>query len=156
MMVAVAILMSAGLARAQEGVSPAPVSPVEGGKAIKAKSKPMTVAGNVKTVGADSLVVTDSTGRDWTFSVDGATKVVVPKETVKVGTVSPVKGGKETPSTAAPGQETVDVGTVSPVEGGKVIPTKALTIADIKEGQHVQVSYRTVDGKPHATQVRVN
>lgn len=37
----------------------------------------------------------------------------------------------------------------------KVIPSKSLTIADIKEGQRVQVKYRNVNGKLRATQVRL-
>ncbi len=53
------------------------------------------------------------------------------------------------------GQETVDVAPASPIEGGKVIPGKAVAITDIKEGQRVQVNYHTVNGKMHATQVRV-
>jgi hypothetical protein len=32
--------------------------------------------GTVKTVSADSLTVTDSTGKDWTFAVDDKTKVI--------------------------------------------------------------------------------
>jgi hypothetical protein len=66
-----------------------------------------------------------------------------------------VEGGKVMPSTPAAGKETVDVAPVSPVEGGKVISTKTLMITDLKGGQRVQVSYHTVDGKMHATQIRV-
>jgi hypothetical protein len=32
--------------------------------------------GKVKTVAADSLTITDSAGKDWTFAVDSTTKVV--------------------------------------------------------------------------------
>jgi hypothetical protein len=158
MMVAMALgmLVSAGITRAtaQESVSPAPASPVEGGKVIKEKPKTtMTAVGAVKAVAADSLTVSDATGKDWTFVIDAKTKILAPtgKEGVDVGTASPVEGGKVMPSTPAAGKETVDVAPVSPIEGGKVIPAKT----HIKEGQRVQVSYHTVDGKMHATQIRV-
>src|SRR4029079_11500542 len=36
----------------------------------------MTTKGTVKTVAADSLTITDSAGKDWTFKVDTNTKVV--------------------------------------------------------------------------------
>ena len=157
---AMAMLVSAGITRAaaQESVSPAPASPVEGGKVIKEKSKSMmTAVGAVKTVAADSLAISDATGKDWIFVVDAKTKILprTGKETVDVGKMSPVEGGKVMPSTPAAGKETVDVAPVSPVEGGKVIPAKTLMITDIKEGQRVQVSYHTVNGKMHATQIRV-
>jgi hypothetical protein len=158
MAVALAMPLSVGVVRAaaQETISPAPASPVEGGKAIKSKTKTMTAAGAVKTVAADSLAISDSSGKDWTFVVDPTTKIVpLAKEAVDAGTTSPVEGGKVMPSKPAAGKETIDVAPASPVEGGKVIPSKKATIADIKEGQHVQVSYHTVDGKMHATQVRV-
>jgi len=35
----------------------------------------MTAVGTVKSVAADSIVVTDKDGKDWTFMVDKATKV---------------------------------------------------------------------------------
>ena len=155
MMVAVALLVSTGVARAQESVSPAPASPVEGGKVIKAKSKAMNASGTVKSVGANSLVVTDTAGKDWTFSVDASTRVVAPKETVDVGTVSPAEGGKQMPAKPATGQETIEAASASPIEGGKVVPSKKTTIADVKEGQHVQVSYHSMDGRMHATLIRV-
>jgi hypothetical protein len=66
-----------------------------------------------------------------------------------------VEGGKVMPSTPATPKETVDVTPVSPVEGGKVIPAKTLMVTDLKEGQRVQVSYHTVNGKMHATQIRL-
>jgi hypothetical protein len=53
------------------------------------------------------------------------------------------------------GGTVIAVAPASPVEGGKVIPAKSATITDIKEGQRVQVKYHTVNGKMHATQVRV-
>jgi hypothetical protein len=157
---AMAMLVSAGIMRAaaQESVSPASASPVEGGKVIKEKPKTtMTAVGAVKTVAADSLAISDATGTDWTFVIDAKTKLLprTGKETVDVGTASPVEGGKVMPSTPAAGKETVDVAPVSPIEGGKVIPAKTLVISDIKEGQRVQVSYHTVNGKMHATQIRV-
>ena len=156
---AMAMLVSAGMTRAaaQESVSPAPASPVVGGMVIKEKPKSMTAVGAVKTVAADSLAISDATGRDWAFVIDAKTKIVskTGKEAVDVGPVSPVEGGKVIPSTAGTPKETADVAPVSPVEGGKVIPAKALMITDIKEGQRVQVSYHTVAGKMHATQIRV-
>jgi hypothetical protein len=38
--------------------------------------KTMTAAGTVKSVAMDSLVVTDKSGKDWTFTVDKDTKVI--------------------------------------------------------------------------------
>ena len=35
-----------------------------------------TAKGTVKSVAADTLTVTDSAGKDWTFAVDSKTKVV--------------------------------------------------------------------------------
>ena len=67
---------------------------------------------------------------------------------------SPVEGGKVIPGKPQ-AQETVEAAPASPIEGGKVIPSKAAAITDIKEGQRVQVTYHTVNGKMHATQVRV-
>ena len=115
----------------------------------------MTAVGAVKTVTADSLAINDGPGKDWTFVIDATTKIIPRKESVNVAPVSPVEGGKVIPGKPATGQEAVDVAPVSPVEGGKVIPSKAVAITDIKEGQRVQVSYHTVNGKMHATQVRV-
>ena len=138
---AMAMLVSAGITRAaaQESVSPAPASPVEGGKVIKEKSKAMTTVGAVKTVAADSLAISDATGKEWTFVIDAKTKIVskAGKEAVDVGPVSPVEGGKVIPSTPPAGKETVDAAPVSPVEGGKVIPAKTLMLTDLKEGQRV-------------------
>jgi hypothetical protein len=130
---------------------------VEGGKVIKEKPQAMTAVGAVKTVAADSLAISDATGKDWTFVVDAKTKIVskTSKEGVAVGPVSPVEGGKVIPGAAGTPKETVDVAPVSPVDGGKVIPARTPMITDIKEGQRVQVSYHTVAGKMHATQIRV-
>ncbi len=132
MMMAMAMLVSASLTRAaQESLAVGPASPVQGGKVIKSKTR--TAVGAVKTVTADSLAINDGPGKDWTFVIDGATKIIPPT-----------------------GQETLDVTPVSPVQGGKVIPSTRLTITDIKEGQRVQVNYHpSVNGKMHATQVRV-
>ena len=156
---AMAMLVSAGITRAaaQESVSPAPASPVDGGKVIKEKPKAMTAVGAVKTVAADSLAISDATGKDWTFVIDAKTKLVAKtgKDSVDVGPVSPVEGGKVIPGTAGTPKETVDSAPVSPVDGGKVIPARTPMITDIKEGQRVQVSYHTVAGKMHATQIRV-
>jgi len=109
----------------------------------------------VKAVAADSLAINDGPGKDWTFVIDAATKIIARSrpETVDVAPASPVEGGKVIPG--KPGQETIAVAPASPVEGGKVIPAKSATITDIKEGQRAQVKYHTVNGKMHATQVRV-
>ena len=130
MIVAMAMLVSAGLTRAaQESAVTGPPSPVEGGKVIKAKT--MTAVGAVKTVTADSLAINDGPGKDWTFVIDATTKIIPRK-----------------------GQETIDVTQASPVEGGKRIPSKPLVITDMKEDQRVEVKYHTENGKMHATQVR--
>jgi hypothetical protein len=132
MMMAMAMLVSAGITRAaQESVAAGPASPVQGGKVLKAKQ--MTVVGAVKTVTADSLAINDGPGKDWTFVIDATTKII------------PVRTG----------QETLDVPPTSAPQGGKVIPSKSVMITDIKEGQRVQVKYHNVNGKMHATQVRV-
>ena len=152
MMMAIAMLVSAGVTRAQESVAAGPASPVQGGKVIKAKT--MTAVGAVKTVTADSLAINDGPGKDWTFVIDATTKIIPRTETVNVAPASPVEGGKVIPGKPT-GQETVEVAPVSPVEGGKVMPGKAVAITDVKEGQRVQVTYHNVNGKMHATQVRV-
>jgi hypothetical protein len=49
------------------------------GKAAEKAAKPsktMTAKGTVKSVTADSLIVTDKDGKDWTFAVDGETEVI--------------------------------------------------------------------------------
>ena len=154
MMMAIAMVVSAGITRAaQEQVAPAPTSPVQGGKVIKAKA--MTAVGAVKTVAADSLTISEGPGKDSTFVIAATTKIILRQEAVNAAPASPVAGGKVMPSKPAAGQEAVDVGTVSPVEGGKVMPGKRAMITDIKEGQRVRVTYHTVNGKMHATQVRV-
>jgi hypothetical protein len=38
--------------------------------------KTMSASGTVKSVSADSLVVTDKSGKDWTFAVDSSTSIV--------------------------------------------------------------------------------
>lgn len=43
---------------------------------LRAADTTMTAKGTVKTVAADSLTITDSAKKDWTFKVDGQTKVV--------------------------------------------------------------------------------
>jgi hypothetical protein len=130
MIVAMAMLLSASVTRAaQEPVAAGPASPVEGGKVIKPKT--MKAVGAVKTVAADSLTINNGPGKDWTFVIDSTTKII-----------------------AGAGQEAVDVTPVSPVPGGQVIP-KPLIITELKEGQRVEVNYRNVNGRMHATQVRV-
>lgn len=153
MMIAV-VMMASGVAQAtQETIKPAPVSPVQGGTVIKPKT--MTADGSVKTVAADSLSISDAQGKDWTFVVDARTKIVLKKESVDVTPTSPVQGGKVIPSKPGTGQEKIDVAPTSPIQGGQVIPSTAPTAADLKEGQHVQVTYHSVDGKMHATRVKV-
>lgn len=127
---AIGMLVSASAicAAQQETVATTPTSPIEGGKVMKAKV--MTATGAVKTVTADSLAINDGPGKDWTFVIDAKTKIIA-------------KG------------ETLNVTPVSPIEGGKVIASKTGAITDIKEGQRVQVKYREVEGKLHATQVKV-
>lgn len=154
MMIAVVMMVSAGLARAeQETIKPAPVSPVQGGKVIKPKT--LIAEGTVKAVAADSLSISDAQNKAWTFAVDARTKIVLKRETVDVTPTSPVQGGKKMPSTPGAGQEKIDVAPTSPIQGGQVIPSTAPTAADLKEGQHVQVTYHSVDGKMHATRVKV-
>ena len=58
MMMAMAMLMSAGITRAA------------------AKEKTMTAVGDVKTVTADRLAINDGPGKDWTFVIDSKTKVL--------------------------------------------------------------------------------
>ena len=65
-MIAMAILMSAGITRAE------------------AKAKTMTAVGDVRTATADSLAINDATGRDWIFVIDSKTKVLPKNETVDV------------------------------------------------------------------------
>jgi hypothetical protein len=154
LMMAMAVLVSAGVPRAsQETIAAPPTSAVQGGTVLKAKT--MTAVGAVKAVAADSLAIDDGPGKDWTFVIDATTKIIArPRpETINVAPASPIEGGKTIPG--KPGQETVDVAPASPVEGGKAIPAKPAAITDIKEGQRVQVKYRNVNGKMHATQVRV-
>jgi hypothetical protein len=103
-MMAMAMLMSVGLARAQESVAAGPASPVQGGKVIK--SKTMTAVGAVTTVAADSLAINDGPGKDWTFVIDAKTKIIPRKESINVAPTSPVEGGKVIPG-KPPTQETV-------------------------------------------------
>jgi hypothetical protein len=154
MMIAVVMMAASGLSgAAQETIKPAPVSPVHGGKVIKPKT--LTAEGTVKSVAADSLSISDAQNRDWTFAVDARTKIVLKNESVDVTPTSPVQGGKKMPSTPGAGQEKIDVAPTSPIQGGQVMPSTTPTAADLKEGQHVQVTYHSVDGKMHATRVKV-
>lgn len=41
-----------------------------------AKMPTMSATGTVKSVAADSVVIADKDGKDWTFAVDTATKVI--------------------------------------------------------------------------------
>jgi hypothetical protein len=72
-MMGVVILASADLGRArQEPIAVPPVSQVQGGKVLKAKT--MTAVGGVKAVTAETLSISDGRGKDWTFAIDGTTK----------------------------------------------------------------------------------
>jgi hypothetical protein len=99
------------------------------GGITRAAAKTMTAVGDVKSVTADSLAINDGPGKDWTFVIDSKTKVLQQEETIDV------------PATSK--------------ESGKVIPRRAIKITDIKEGQRVQVKYRTVNSKNFATEVKV-
>jgi hypothetical protein len=107
MMMAIAMLVSAGLTRAaQESVAAGPASPVQGGKVIKAQT--LTAVDAVKTVTADSLAINDGPGTDWTFVIDATTKIIP----------------------ARTGQERIDAPPTSAPQGGEVIPSKPLMITD--------------------------
>jgi hypothetical protein len=43
---------------------------------LSASDKTKDAKGTVKTVAADSIVVTDAAGKDWTFDVDAKTKLI--------------------------------------------------------------------------------
>ena len=92
-----------------------------------AKEKTMTAVGDVKTVTADKLAINDGAGKDWTFVIDTKTKVLLKNEIIDVPPTTDVN--KHT----HPRWE----------------------ITDVKEGQRVQVKYRTVNGNNLATEVRV-
>jgi hypothetical protein len=83
------------------------------------------------------------------------TKIITRKESINAAPTSPVEGGKVIPGKPQT-QETVEAAPRRrPSRAGKVMPGKAVAITDIKAGQRVKVSYHTVDGKMHATQVQV-
>ena len=65
--VAAALLLTGGQTYAQDTAAKADAT---------MSAKTMTAVGTVKAVAADSLTVTDKDGKDWTFMVDKATKVV--------------------------------------------------------------------------------
>jgi hypothetical protein len=97
--------------------------------AQESKAKTMTAAGAVKTVTATTLAINDGPGKDMTFVVDSKTKVLALEEALNV------------PATSK--------------DPAKVVPRKALKITDLKEGQRVEVKYRTANGKNLATQVEM-
>ena len=74
MMMAMAMLVSAGITRAA------------------AQGKTMTAVGAVKTVTAESLAINDGPGKDWTFVINSKTKVLAnPKnEVIKIPPTSDV------------------------------------------------------------------
>ena len=43
---------------------------------VRAADTTMTAKGTVKSVAVDSLTITDSANKDWTFKVDSQTKVI--------------------------------------------------------------------------------
>ena len=95
----------------------------------KADTKPTgptkTATGTVKSVAADSVVVTDKSGKDWTFSVDAKTAVQA-------------KGaGTKTAKAKAEGKEGISI-------------TEA-----IKAGDKVTVRYHDMGGTMHAASIRV-
>jgi len=77
MMMAMAMLVSAGIARAE------------------AKEKTMTAVGAVKTVTADSLAINDGPGKDWTFVINAKTKILPKNEIPEVAPATDVS--KHTP-----------------------------------------------------------
>ena len=68
---AVAMLATGASALAQAPAADAGAKPPS-----TEKMATMSATGTVKSVAADSVVVTDKDGKDWTFAVDNATKVV--------------------------------------------------------------------------------
>ncbi len=68
---AVAMLATGASALAQAPAADAGAKPPS-----TAKMATMSATGTVKSVAADSVVVTDKDGKDWTFAVDTATKVI--------------------------------------------------------------------------------
>ena len=156
MMMAIAMVVSAGITRAaQESVAVGPASPVQGGKVMKAKS--MTAVGAVKTVAADSLTINDGPGKDWTFVIDATTKIIprAAQETLDVAPVFACGGRQGHAQQAGASQETVDVRSRLARARRRGHSHKPLMITEIKEGQRVQVNYHKMNGKMHATQVRV-
>jgi hypothetical protein len=69
---AVAMLATGASALAQAPAADAGAAKAHGA----AKMATMSASGTVKSVAADSVVVTDKDGKDWTFAVDTATKVI--------------------------------------------------------------------------------
>src|SRR5436190_9565889 len=68
--VAAAVLATGVAAFAQDATGAAKDT-----KADMGKMATMTAKGTVRSVAADSIVVTDKDGKDWTFAVDKSTKV---------------------------------------------------------------------------------
>jgi hypothetical protein len=113
---AFAMLVAAGSGYAQEK---------KAAPAKEASGKTMTAQGTVKSVGADSIVVTDAKGKDWTFGVDAKTAVQA-------------KGaGTKTAAAKAAGKTGISI-------------TDA-----VKSGDKVTVKYHDMGGTMHAASVRV-
>jgi hypothetical protein len=111
------LLVTGGTALAQEKA-----------KADKPAAKPAaakSAVGTVKSVAADSVVVTDKDGKDWTFVVDAKTSVRA-------------KGaGTKAAAAKAAGKTGISI-------------TEA-----VKAGDRVTISFHDVEGKLHAESVRV-
>jgi hypothetical protein len=74
-------------------------------QAKKAAGKSQTASGTVKSVSASSLTITAAGGKDMTFSIDAATKIVGKGLTTK----SKTTGGKLPPSEAVSVNDQVTV-----------------------------------------------
>jgi hypothetical protein len=110
------LLVAGGTALAQEKA-----------KADKPAAKPAakSAVGTVKSVAADSVVVTDKDGKDWTFVVDAKTSVRA-------------KGaGTKAAAAKAAGKTGINI-------------TEA-----VKAGDRVTISFHDMEGKLHAESVRV-
>lgn len=114
------VAFSATAAYAQGGAAGQKAAPPK--KAAPTKS----ATGTVKSVTADSIVVTDKSGKEWTFTVDATTTVTA-------------KGA---------GTKTAEA-----KETGK--PGISITEA-VKSGDRVTIRYHEAEGKMHAASVRVS
>lgn len=72
LLTAAVLVGSASVAFSQAAATDEAKATAQGTKA----DKTMSASGTVKSVTGDSLVVTDKSGKDWTFAVDSTTKVI--------------------------------------------------------------------------------